>query len=361
MMLSQENFNDLKEKGYTVVGNVLTEEECDQTIAKYREWLSNFKEGEWPYSSYSLIQRYNTGNMEPTWFVRLKSKKVFAEIWKTDKLLSSVDAIAIGRPPEDGEELFHRPGDHWLHLDQSAEREGLHAYQGAVYLETADEDDWTLHVMESSHLHFEEFIKSNEKVAIKSMMNGFYSLRDEQVKHFSQLGCTLRRVPVPKGGMVLWDSRLVHANAGVVKGRKNPGRWRFCVFVSMTPAIWANEEDLKVKREAYNEVRMTTHWSSQGVGMFKTHIPSYSPQDVEYPREHSDISKTDEAKRLCGVLPYDFNDGQPNCDFFPEWNELSPRGSGRRKRRYMRVGLIILAGIASAVSLVIMRRIVRSN
>lgn len=362
MMLSQEHFTDLKAKGYTVVSDVLTVDECDKAIGQYRDWLSNFKDGEWPHSSNSLIQRYNTGNMEPSWFVRLKSKKVFAQIWDTDKLLSSVDAIAIGRPPEEGQESFYRLGEHWLHMDQPVFREGLHAYQGAVYLETADIDDWTLYVIEGSHLHFEEFYKNNSRAAIKSEVNKYYSLLDEDVKYFTQFGCTLTRVPVPKGGMVLWDSRLVHANAGVVKGRKNPGRWRYCVFVSMTPAIWATKEDLKVKREAYEKLYMTTHWSSQEVGYFKTHIPSYSPSDVAYPREHPAIAKTREAKLLSGVIPYDFHDGQPNGDkFFPKWSKTTKRGNCRGEISKATLGLCIIVGAVGVAGLFFMMRRVQSK
>ena len=52
----------------------------------------------------------------------------------------------MGRPPEEGQEAFCSEDTRWLHIDQSARREGLHAYQAAVYLERVDEDDWTLEV-----------------------------------------------------------------------------------------------------------------------------------------------------------------------------------------------------------------------
>lgn len=52
-----------------------------------------------------------------------------------------------GRPPEEGEESFYNEDTGgWLHLDQTSRRQGLHAYQGAVYLETANHDDWTFEV-----------------------------------------------------------------------------------------------------------------------------------------------------------------------------------------------------------------------
>lgn len=135
-MLTDANRVELEERGFTVIPGVLTEPKCDRHIANYRKWLSQFKDGNWPPSKASLISRYNIGNFETTWEIRLKTKSVFAQVWGTEKLLTSVDAIAIGRPPEDGEEEFESPGQHWLHTDQSARRKGLHAYQGGVYLET---------------------------------------------------------------------------------------------------------------------------------------------------------------------------------------------------------------------------------
>lgn len=318
-MLTDENFEDLKRKGYTVVSDVMTPEECDDCIGQYREWLSQFKDGEWPYTSHSLIQRYNSGHMRPTWYTRLKSKKVFAQVWNTDKLLSSFDAIAIGRPPEDGQEEFYKPGVHWLHVDQNAARIGLHAYQGAVYLEESCEDDWTLQVMEGSHLLLDEFFRTNVRASVRSTAS-FYRLRSEDVAYFEEKGCKIKRVPVPKGGMVLWDSRTVHANASPIKGRKNPGRYRYCVFVSMTPAIWTTDLDLQEKREAYNQVTMTTHWSSQGVSFFSKYIPSASQKDVDYPKTLPDIATTEEAKLLSGVKMYDFNDENPTgIEFLPKW------------------------------------------
>ena len=320
-MLTDENFVDLKTKGYTVVSDVITAEECDECIGQYRAWLSQFKHGEWPFTAHSLIQRYNTGHMHPTWYARMKSKKVFAQIWNTDKLLTSFDAIAIGRPPEDGEEDFDKPGEHWLHVDQNAARIGLHAYQGAVYLEEACEDDWTLHVLEGSHAVFDEFFRTNIRAAARSS-SSFYRLRNEDVKYFEEKGCKIKRVPVPKGGMVLWDSRTIHANANPVRGRKHPGRWRFVVFASMTPAIWTTDMDLEQKREAYRGVQMTTHWSSQGVSFFNKYIPLNFQKHVEYPKELPDIGRTVEAKLLSGVKLYDFNDGNPTgIEYLPTWAE----------------------------------------
>ena len=317
-MLTDENFEDLEKKGYTVVPNVATPAECDEAIRQYQEWLTQFtRTGSWPHTFNGIINWYNTGHMVPTWEMRLRAKKVFAQIWKTDKLLTSFDAISIGRPPEDGKETFEMPGKHWLHTDQIASRLGLHAYQGALYLEEQCKDDWTFHVLEKSHKHMDMFYHRYPHAAEKAEPVGHYTLKKDEIDFYIQSGAhRIVRIPVPKGGMALWDSRLIHANARPVLGRKHPGRWRFTNFISMTPAIWATEEDIKLHKEAYENAMMTSHWSSTKLQPYV----SKARQDADYPTELPEIAQMDEAKQLSGVIPYDFKDGKPNGDgYIPKW------------------------------------------
>lgn len=317
-MLTDENYKELEVKGYTVVSDVLTSEECDTAIGQYKEWLSQFKEGDWPLASYSLIQSYSVGHLHPTWYIRMKSKGVFAQLWKTEKLLSSIDAIAIGRPPEDGKERFHKEEQHWLHIDQSPLRVGLHAYQGAVYLEEAEEQDWTFQVMEKSHLFHQEVYELDTMTKFSFPTDEFYSIDNSQVELLKSKGCEIKRVAVPKGGMVIWDSRLVHANAYPIEGRKHADRWRYCVFVSMTPAIWASEKDLKLKKYAYDALKLTAHWSSQGVRLFSQRYHKSGPPPLP------DIAKCKEAKLLSGIEMYDFEDGKPDGkEFLPKWKDVN--------------------------------------
>ena len=316
-MLTDENYADLKKKGYTVVPNVVSPEDCDRAIRQYHEWLSQFRDGSWPRTFSGIINWYNTGHMSPTWEMRLKTQKVFAQLWKTEKLLTSFDAIAIGRPPEDGKEEFEIPGKHWLHTDQIGSRLGLHAYQGALYLEEQCKDDWTFHVLEGSHKHMDKFYEHYPHAEETAEPLGYYNLSPDELDFYKDNGCSrIVRVPVPKGGMALWDSRLIHANARPLLKRKHPGRWRYTIFVSMTPAIWASEKDIKDHKEAYKNVMMTSHWSSAGIVPYV----SNGRANIIYPLELPEIAKSDEAKMLSGVIAYDFDDGKPNGgDYRPQW------------------------------------------
>ncbi|XP_060080521.1 uncharacterized protein LOC132559906 [Ylistrum balloti] len=354
MEFTEQHRKELEERGYTVVENVMTDKECGDNIQAFRDWLSEFPEDEWPYTAHSLIQKYNIGHHEAAWRTRLKAKEVFSKLWKTDKLLSSVDAIAIGRPPEDGKEAFATENRHWLHADQDSEKVGLHGYQGAVYLEAVDQDDWTFHVMERSHLYLDQLYDRNQKAALKSSINKYYHLRDDDEAWLHSKGCVTKRVAVPRGGMVLWDSRLIHANARPLKGRAHPGRWRYCVMVCMTPARWATKKDLETKKEAYDDVAMTTHWPSQDVRIMSS-LPSKNQKNVGWFTQLPEIAKTTKAKQLCGVLPYDFTDGEPNGpEWSPEWikdrfNKATPTPSQRSRLQnvVMASGISLLVGFAA--------------
>ena len=319
-MLTDQHYDDLFEKGYTVVADVVTSEECDAAIRQYHEWLSQFKDGAWPDNFSGILDEGNPGHLPPTWEMRLQTKKIFAQLWKTEKLLTSFDAICIGRPPEDGKEDFQIPGHHWLHTDQIASRVGLHAYQGALYLEEQCKDDWTFHVLEGSHKLHDQFYTDHPHAAESAEPNGYYNLTGDEVEYYKAAGYTkIERVPVPKGGMALWDSRLIHANARPLKNRKHPGRWRYTIFVSMTPAIWASDEDVKNHREAYENAKMTSHWSSTGLKPWT----SKAKEGIDFPTKVPEVARTEEAQRLSGVIPYDFEDGKPNgSDYVPKWRKL---------------------------------------
>ena len=93
--------NDLESMGYTVITDVLTSNECDEYQQQLKNWLIHFGGG-FPGNRRSVIQNYSIGHLEPCWKARLKAKPAFADIWGTDKLLSSMDGIAFHRPPEEG-------------------------------------------------------------------------------------------------------------------------------------------------------------------------------------------------------------------------------------------------------------------
>ena len=237
--------------------------------------------------------------------MQLKAKAVFAEVWGTHKLHTSLDGVAIGQPPEkeDGSFENHDGGANQYHLDQGPTHKGLHAYQGAVYLEEASENDWCFSVMEKSHRFHDQYFQLFQKES----KNDVWFIPEAAKKWFIEQGCEITRIFVPKGGIVLWDARTVHAGAPPRQGRTNTDRWRFVTFVSMTPAIWSSSEDNKERCHGYHTLRCSGHWSSQGFRLFGVKEPARC--DI---RELPDVAKTTEARLLVGDLEYDFGDGKSN-------------------------------------------------
>ncbi|XP_060071338.1 uncharacterized protein LOC132551241 [Ylistrum balloti] len=321
--------HDLETKGYSVVPNVVTKEECDVYTQQYKDWVAKFGDDA-PFSHDSLMHYYRVGHFDATWRVRLKAKPVFASLWKTEKLLSSMDGIAIGIPPEHGKGRYREEGTHWFHLDQGRTRKGPHAYQAAVYLEETTEEDHSLRVLENSYLYHDQFQEAFPHAMVledEEKEEEFFPLEQEWVAWYKEQGCTEKIITVPKGGMVIWDSRTVHDAVRPKRGRIHSDRWRFVVFVCMAPAIWAADEDYKTKQFAYDNFRSTAHWPAQKNIVFR----STDGNPFTKNRRHiyavdtmPDIAKTREAKLLAGLESYDFNDGAPNDPGWrPKWDSSS--------------------------------------
>lgn len=104
MVSSREQLRqELHDKGYAVVPDLLTPKECDALTSQFRDWAGKFEEGQIPLQKKSsVIQSYRVGHFQQSWEVRLRAKAVFQAVWETEKLLSSVDGIAISKPPLNG-------------------------------------------------------------------------------------------------------------------------------------------------------------------------------------------------------------------------------------------------------------------
>ena len=223
-------------------------------------------------------------------------------------------------PCVSGSEQYAMPGEDWFHLDQGAQRQGLHAYQGAVYLEETCEMDHCFRVMTGSHHLHTEFFKTFPKADEKSRRQEFLRLTEKQKEWYKCKGkCKETKVPCPKGGIILWDSRLVHDNCKPEFDRQHKDRWRFVVFVTMTPAIWAKPEDIEKKADAYHNLLMTTHWASQGVKSFKPYRVKKQETCVTI-ETLPKIALTKEARLLFGIDLYDFEDGKSNGQSDPVWD-----------------------------------------
>ena len=269
---------DLQDNGYSVVGGVLDESECSRFTDMTWEWLSSLGSGidrhdpltwtssKWPKGTHGLIQHYNVGHSPFSWGVRMNTnvRKVFGDLWGTDDLVTSFDGVCIKRPPEITRCRFESSADKsWLHCDQSKGTvnkvptvNGWQCIQGAVNLEDSDIGDGCFHVLSGSH-------RFHSSASWEGTNKDWYKLSETDIKWYESKGCVSTKVTCPKGGMVLWDSRSIHASSNPVKGRAHPGRFRYTVFVCMTPRRHVSSIVQKRRKKAFDEGRTTSHWPSR--------------------------------------------------------------------------------------------------
>lgn len=249
-MLSDNNRLELKDFGYTIVNNVLDRKECNNIISMICRWLDTIHDN--TNNMYGIIKDYNIGHSDFLWKVRTNKNviKVFEELWNEKELLVSFDSMCIMNPPNKGGNI---DSISWLHVDQGPKKKGLQCIQGFVNLEETTENDGSMIIIPGSHKYHSGMFEKNGKI----FNQDWYKLKDDDIKYIDNLKLKNKRLIIPKGAMVLWDSRTIHCNCYPTNKSTN---FRYVVYVCMTPKKWCNNFNLKKRIKAFEENRMTTHW-----------------------------------------------------------------------------------------------------
>ena len=273
--------DDLDKLGFAVVTGVLNKKECEVLVSGFWAFWNKLSKGDirrhdkatwknihkWYLNRGMLGQHFAIGHMPEIWAARSNPKviDVFERVWGTRDLTCSIDGAATSLQPEVTGRGWHR--DHWLHLDQSPTRSAFECVQGWVTGLDIEEGDGTLTVLAGSHLLHEKFAEHFELNNDKKFRNDWFKLRREHVQWYIAHGCVQRFVECPRGSMVLWDSRTVHAGRAPVRGRKFPKN-RMVAYICMLPRHLLRKKGAAKKRDAVLRGRMTSHWPATRVRLF---------------------------------------------------------------------------------------------
>lgn len=326
-MLSKINreslLKELENNGYAIIPNAA--ERCDEKFLKYQEWFAGFKEtGNSIQRDDYVIDKYRISHSEASWGIRGQVRQLFGLVWETDKLLTSVEGVILFNPPEKGEGDFRTPDACNLHLEQGVRRQGLHAYRGAVYLEESTDEDFCFRVLTESHKHHSEFFEDFPRAASKSKKNESLKLTKNERTWYFDKGCKLVSVTVPKGGLLLWDARMVFDFVLPECGRKNIDRWAAITLVTMTPALWADKDDIELKQKVFKDLSTTTHWASQGQKVISERRPVKRNALGDIVENIAVKFPTATAlwypcQKLMGMMEYDFENPEENRPLPPAW------------------------------------------
>lgn len=204
-----------------------------------------------------LLQQYGVGHSQFVWDIRQNPKivNIFSQFLKTpsEDLLTSFDGASFHFPPENSNRGWYRKT--WYHTDQSYFRPDFECIQSWVTAYDVDEGDATLAFMEGSnkyHKEFQEYHQLSDK-------SDWYKHNRLEQSFYEDKGCEEKRIKCSAGSMVFWDSRTIHCGTEPLRTRKEK-KLRNVVYICMKPRSSSTEANLRKKRKAFNELRMTTHW-----------------------------------------------------------------------------------------------------
>lgn len=272
----------LDEYGFVIINSVISPEEADKTASEIWTHLRKLTQDDmsqlWTMGAKGIIQQYKIAHIQPVWDLRSHEAvhRVFKELWETEKLLVSFDGINVQLPPETTGKYADPYGRDWWHCDQGPKKLGFQSVQGFVNLEETESEDGCFTCIPGSHKYHEELFKAFPGV----FTDDWVRLAEVQKRWYMDKDLVPVRVPCPKGGMVLWDSRTIHANSTALKGRSHPERKRMVVYTCMTPASRITPAELRKKQKYFYEGRVTNHYPS-GFHVFPK-VPQLYGQVAKY-------------------------------------------------------------------------------
>ena len=271
----KHNVKDMLSRyGVAIIPNLLNNDECNamengmwNTLGKWSEtWNderiiksnpSTWRNIKHLYPKHGmLIQQWGIGHAQWIWDLRQNPKciEVFSTLWNCEPqdLLCSFDAAAFHMPSEVTNIGWRRKTE--FHCDQSYKRNDFECVQSWVTAFDIEEGDATLAFMEGSHNYHKQFADTFE-----TTNDDWHVLKNlEEELFYLNNGCEHKCIKVPKGSMVLWDSRTIHCGTEPLKGRLNP-KHRCVAYLCYLPRQTATPAAIKKRINAFETLRTTTH------------------------------------------------------------------------------------------------------
>lgn len=261
-LFEKENFEQwkpfLEENGYVVIKNVLSSKEINHGLDLFRkDWnhvSPNFDFNDpitWTTDNSPMMwgkgMTYTSGfgQCDFQWYLRTRDNII--NIWKhvhnTEQLVVSFDGFSVF--------LSHKQKPkNWLHVDQ-ANSEKTYSIQGAYNFNPVSEYDAGFIVVPKSHKTFKtEHSKKTNFIRI-----------DENDPHTEKAVKLL----IPGNCFVLWNSKTIHANAGITsRGKKYnsiPYINRITSYITYFPKEMRSDEIYKKRLDGYKNGDNCSHWS----------------------------------------------------------------------------------------------------
>ncbi|KAF4308665.1 putative phytanoyl- dioxygenase protein [Botryosphaeria dothidea] len=263
--------DDLSRDGFAIVKGAIPRARADQYADEMFSWLEGFNLGfdrhnpstihkdRLPHiTEKGMVLHYAGTHERFAWAVRQEPgvAAAFARVYDTPDLLVSFDALNASFPNR----ADVAPNAPWPHQDQDPEKGGFRCLQGLVNLLPNGPADGGLIVCKGGHRVSEEYhevMRAEGEERIPAWTSEWYGFKERGMKWLEEKGCKWEKLCAEPGDLLLWDSRTPHYNLSPAETSTQP---RFAIYTCYMPVAEATQEDLRRKREAFEQRVGTTHW-----------------------------------------------------------------------------------------------------
>lgn len=237
---------ELKEKGYCIIENVLSASEIETATDHFRTWknsIPNLDEFHHKCSPHGIFKFHEVGHQHHAWYLRTlpQVQEVFKTIYSCNELVVSFDGS--GYIPKS----LSKKDTCWTHTDQAPNAKSFKCVQGLLALTSNKER--TLVVYEGSHLQHKKYFEDRGITGSKNWHKIDPAFLDPSMK---------RVLNIPAGSLVLWDSRTFHQNQYGKPGSEE----RIVQYVCFLPKNNKGNSFVQQRKRLkyFNERRTTSHW-----------------------------------------------------------------------------------------------------
>ena len=249
------NYSSIKENlennGYVIIPNILNPNEIFCAKELFYDWYNSINNLDYYHSKinpHNIFKFHQVAHQEFAWYLRTKPQILltFANLWNTTihNLVASFDGSCFIK--KDNSKFNTKC---WTHTDQAPFNKGLTCYQSFVSL--TDNTHNSLIVYEGSHKLHSSYFQSINNTDDKK--NWQYINPDylESIKH------TKKILNVPKGSLVIWDSRTFHQN---IHSSNEESIVQYLSYLpKSSPKNTLSQQKKRLKY--FNELRTTSHWA----------------------------------------------------------------------------------------------------
>jgi hypothetical protein len=296
----QDNIEEILNKyGFVVVTGILSKNEIDNAVSliyndllqtidekmkydpKLNDVIKQIKNGKlhWPYMSLpgivkkGFLSTHGIPQGECAWTLRINEKVrlIYEHLHKSNDLVVGTDVVFFNTNKD-----TYTQTDLWPHADQDIDLKtgSEKSYQGILYvLDSTKPNSTNTVVLPMSWDKEYHTLKNN---SVHTGKHSFYisemtdaKTKKELMDYFIK---NARRVQVPAGGLLIFNSRTIHQGF--------PSGYRFAQPISWEPKTYRSDSALKSKLKCIHGGLATMHWASlgmpHGASFIKPKQPYYS-------------------------------------------------------------------------------------